>query len=280
MTKSVLITAAASITLTAIVVTVVRDRPLASAPQAPEDATLATSARKPESGELLARFREARQLAKAKDYKAATEAYIWCFENGRHDAGFNGIRRSYVPSELLQIGRNYPKARAALESLRAATETEAENPHVNHGAIRDLTALNQTLGEEGKTLAFHDRLPPADPRRPALAIALQENFVQLRRYKDAATGFSVKAALAQLDQETAAPLTTKDLDAPRLARRERLLRNTARHIEVLIGIGELPQARELADRMLALDPDATPALLQVHVQRAGLADISSLKPAK
>ncbi len=67
----------------------------------------------------------------------------------------------------------------------------------------------------------------------------------------------------------------------RTAGRSYAISSAAQNIEVLAGAGDLAHARELAGRLLAFDgSEATRALLQKHLERAGRADLLSAGAGK
>jgi hypothetical protein len=66
------------------------------------------------------------------------------------------------------------------------------------------------------------------------------------------------------------PAGTPNADQIRVESRAFTITDTAKNIEMLAGAGELANARSLAERLLRYDAsDATKALVQKHIERAG-----------
>ena len=223
---------------------------------------------------VRARYERARELVKNGDPAEALRELLWCFDEGMvGNASYAGVRSSYVLSAIMELGRQYPAALAALHERRDRAQQRIQSGGGDNGEIPDLVALNRVLGEDQLTLAVFDQLPPGDRKRQMMAIYAGETLLENRRYGDVLLGRSYASMSSQFEmttQERPLPANVSDPERLRSAQRGYAITANANNIEVLAGVGDLAHARALADRLLAYDnTESTRALIQQRAERAG-----------
>lgn len=219
-----------------------------------------------------ARYRRASELAREGDPAEALRELLWCYDVGMvSQSSYNGVRSSSLLSEIKRLGERHPPALAALRDRR-----DRAHRRILAGGdaeIPDFVALNRTLEEERLTLEVFDQVPAGGRQKQVLAIYSSNLLVAERRYAEALLGSPYHSMSARFERDiNEHPDSREDPGAERLgaSQRTRTITATAEDIEVLAGAGQLDNARNLAERLLAYDnTPATRALIQQHAERAG-----------
>jgi hypothetical protein len=215
--------------------------------------------------EVEGRFRRALATME-KDSETALRELLWCYDVGFPRAGGSRLRAqmSSVATALGRLAENYAPAQTALrERLDRAVQRLLSSPDEHE--VSELYSLSRALKEQQVLLTIHDQLPPGDPRRRSVAIYAFDQFVEARRYRDAAAGRPYASMSSSLEMDAQMGKQLRGFSAKR----------AATNIEVLAGAGELEHARTLAERLLNHDGSAeTRALLQHHLDRAGHPELS------
>jgi RNA polymerase sigma factor (sigma-70 family) len=233
---------------------------------------------------VTARLQRARELARSGDAEQALKEYLWLFDEGMvRVSSFAGVRESYLLSEIKALGQSYP---AALEALKSRRDEAEQRLHAGSGdfdAASTFAAINRTLDEPQRTVAFYDSLPPNSPDRRMLAMIAFDPLVASQRYSDAMIGRDYSRMVSTFEmsaQERPVPQSIADPERFRAMQRNQLVESTTTNIEVLAGAGDLDQAKELAQRLLKYDSSAqTKAVLARHLSRAGRPDLLSSSAA-
>lgn len=190
-------------------------------------------------------------------------------------------RRASAESQVMmatleRFGRVFPPAKEALRELRdtAMREFQEERAKVEESRlalppftaiVTEIALLNQRLGDEAATVAFHDSLPPIELLRRLLRSTAYAHFVELRRYEEAAQGRPFSTMLSHLDRFKRVTGDT----APAVAARATYIEAAALNLQVLTALGRTDEARMLTEAVFALDgSEATRALVQRHTNRA------------
>ncbi len=246
---------------------------------APTGASSSAIATPIESGPITAdtvqaRYRRAQELARNGDPAEALRELLWCFDTGMVQVtSFGGVRRSFLLSEVVRLGERYPAALDALRERRDAAEKRLLASETDFDATANFSSINHYLKEPDRTLAVFDQLPADDRRKRTLAMTAFDVLLERQRYPDAALGRTFVQMMQQFDrsaEERPVPASIKDPTALRKAQQSYLVSSTGKHIEVLAGVGQLDQARQLAAKLLAQDGSPeTRAKVQTHVERAG-----------
>jgi len=104
----------------------------------------------------------AKSLADEGSYEDALQRYLWYFEHSRQDAGQRGIRISFALSDWQELGRRYPKARAALVGIRDAEGREFSEGRGDLELFMEIAAINERLGASDATEALFKDLGARD----------------------------------------------------------------------------------------------------------------------
>jgi hypothetical protein len=213
-----------------------------------------------------ARYQHARQLARTGDPAEALKELLWCFDEGMpRVSGFGGVRLSYLLEDIKKLGEKYPAALDALRERRDAAEKLLHASATDFDAGQTFAAINRTLGEQDRTIAWFDQIDPATPRRHMIAMLAFDPLVEAKRYTDALAGHTYAQMSSSFE------MFAHDTSGPR---GQYLVTSTAKNIEVLAGAGDLAHARSLAQRLLSVDhSEATVKLLNEHLARAGHPDL-------
>ena len=140
--------------------------------------------------------------------------------------------------------------------------------------LKDLSAMARALKDEPTMVALYDAIPEGDARRPKVAIYAAEGLIAEKRYREVLTGRTYGSMSSSFEMNSR--FNTMPGATAEIAERMKgyAVTAAAKNIEVLAGAGDLAHARELAGRLLALDnSEATRALLQTHLERAGQAGL-------
>lgn len=140
-------------------------------------------------------------------------------------------------------------------------------------AANEFAALSEALGETGALLEAFDQLPPGDPRRRGFGLRVYRDLAQAQRYAEALE-VQPYGTMTRLLESNANPSPSFPADA-RASLLKHGLEAAATNIEVLAGAGDLEHARELRDRVLALDGSAEMKdRLRAALTRAGHAELA------
>ncbi|HWZ95936.1 MAG TPA: thioredoxin family protein [Opitutaceae bacterium] len=220
-------------------------------------------------GRVQARFNLGRILARTGNDEEALAEFLWCYDTGMTpSSGFQGVRDSFLLSDIAHLGRHFPPARAALRERRDKALADAKAPDAAFGTLMDLVALNQALKKDSKTLAFLDQLPVDDPRRKSLDLVLFSQLLAAKRYADAAKGqpYSEMKRSFVMSQQ----VESRFDPSRRQMFHDYQVRWLAEHIEVLAGSGQIAEAKELLTLALTYDhSDEAKVMIRQHLERAG-----------
>lgn len=223
---------------------------------------------------VKARYEHAQALDRDGRLAEALAEYLWCYDVGMpRIPALGGVRGSYLLGFIARLGERHPAALNALNARRDAAERRVLASADDFEAASTLTYINRALKDEPRSLEFHDRLPVGDPRREAIGKLLFEPLTAAQRYQEAAQAKPYHSMsghfemVAGREPKGATPALTEQL---KQNQRNYVIRSAAKDIEVLVGVGDLEHAADLAMRVLAFDssPETT-ALLESHVARAG-----------
>jgi hypothetical protein len=226
------------------------------------------------SGLVSARWKRAQELVREGDGAEALRELLWCYDVGMVQVtSMRALRLSAVLMQMAMLGERYPQVLEVLRERRDQVRQRVLASESDFSAVQEFGAINRALKDERANLAVFDQLPPGDRRRRTLASSSSDYLVENRRYKDAAEArpyASISSVFELLIQERPLPTNTPNPEEFRRKQRESVVALTARNIELLAGSGDLPNARTLAERLLAYDnSEATRALIQKHAERAG-----------
>jgi hypothetical protein len=247
--------------------------------------TDAPAAKEPITGDMVqARLLHARELAKSGQSEEALREFLWCLDVGLKRDGRSLPLLSVVILEIGELGKQYPEALAALRTRRDQSAARVLASETDFNAVMEFSSLNRAVGESDRNIELFDRLPAGDRRRRTLAGGAIDSLIESRRYADALEGnpYSSMSSMFEVQiQERPQTAALPNANEIRKSVRDYTVKNTARNIEVLAGAGDLDHARTMLGRLLSYDSsEATKALVQTHLERAGHAELLSPAAAK
>lgn len=204
------------------------------------------------------------QLVRENSPQAALDVYLACY---RELSARGGVERQILMSAIKNLSRTYPPAQNSLHELRDAALQRVRANLDDKDAISEAALLNERLGQGAASVALYDSLPSNHPGRQALAVIAGKAFLEARRYRDVLVGESFGSMLTNFDRM--AGMMQRQTGSGAAAFRGNLVTETLADIEALTGAGQLPEARTLTDKLLAIDDsETTRAALKGHLERA------------
>lgn len=222
---------------------------------------------------LEERFRAARDLGRSGDPSQALRELLWCWDEGlkQGNTATEPVWRGRLADGLRDLSARHPPAREELLRRRDSLRERILASPGGGDLVPEYTSLLRVLGEEPAVLGLLDHLPPGDGRRTTVTIYASEQLMAARRYVEAMEGVSAGTLFSMFETKARMASTSapKSDGSP-----SSLARSTARDVELLAGSGHVADARELAQRLLALDrSEGTRALIRRHAERAGQPDL-------
>ncbi len=238
----------------------------ATPPSAPAAApALTTSA-------VQARFARAQDLARRGENAAALEEFLWCYDEGMVSVQSMGaVRNSFLVGALGRLAATYPPAGEALRARRDAAERTMRSDPSDSRSAMDFAALNDALDENLRTLEFIRTLPATDLRRESMGRRVVRELVKQRRYAEAINFVDYGNLLRSFELGKSGTIVGGSVTEERAnMRKKSLVRTTSQNIELLAGAGDTERARDLLERVMAVDrSEETLTTLRQHLERAG-----------
>jgi thiol-disulfide isomerase/thioredoxin len=217
---------------------------------------------------------------KGKDAEALAE-YLWCFDHGLETSpSFTGVRLSFLLSNIKNLAAHYPPAQKALETRRDERQAKVVAGSTDFQMVQDLVSLNQTLGQEEKSLAVFDGLSSKSPARAMMADELTDQFLEAKRYADVLAAVDVASAFKGEVDRFNFMLNSVGKNSPMRDQMEGSLRQLtvtsgANYFEALAGLKRNQDAKDLAGQILKFDASQeTRDLLAKAAKRAGNAELA------
>lgn len=226
-------------------------------------------------GHVDARFKRAKDLAKAGQSEEALAEFLWCYDEGMVlVSAFDGVRGSYLLGEIARLGEKYPLALDALRVRRDQLFDAILADPDDSAAFLDFASINGALKEDALNLALFEKLPSGDARRRMLGLQVYETLAQTKRYAEALEAHSYRDMTslfeALIEEQDLTSLPDDKIAQIRAHNRASGIKAAARDLEVLVGAGKLDQAQLFAAQVLAYDDTpATRQLIQDAAARAG-----------
>lgn len=213
-----------------------------------------------------ARYKKARELAKAGNHAEALKELLWCYDEGMpRIPSYSGVRHSFLLSEIVKLSASYPPALAALQNRRDKAYQQLIANAGDAEAIAGFSNLNRVLNDSGRTLQFYDQLAPDSPGKQTAGLYIYDELASAGRYKEAVQARPYRQMLSFFEDIAEVPksaLTGPDAEKIRAMNRTHTTKLGAGFVEVLAGSGQLEDARDLAEIITAYDssPEAKSAL--------------------
>jgi hypothetical protein len=129
-------------------------------------------------------FDKGRELAEAGDHAGALNALLFAFDHSLAVSGWGGVRLSYIPGEIAELGVNYPPALDALRARRDARERLIRDGETDYNVVAEWTALNQYLLDKDRELILLNEMEAAGTLKSSLKKTIvQDNFERLLQEK-------------------------------------------------------------------------------------------------
>ena len=219
------------------------------------------------------RYKRAKELAKSGNHTEALTEFLWCYDEGmRRVTAFGGVRQSFLLSDIVKLGQSYPPALTALRERRDEAQRLLATEPDDHDAASTFSSVNTALKESAHTLHYYDELALNNPARKTLAPLIYDELAGAQRYQEAVQAKPFKQMLSLFeDVAEPPPLSIRPISEKTLASmRSGTVKFGAGFVEVLAGAGQLTDARDLIDVILAYDSSPeTRATLQRSVVKAG-----------
>ncbi len=194
---------------------------------------------------------------RAGRYAESLQKHEWFFEHSRNERGMGGVRLSFALGDWLELASDYQPAMVAFVSLRDRTETRCRESRGEFKAFHELSALNEYLDSNERTIAMFLDIANLDNNAAAriyhvaepylVASCLYEEcgpFIEIERTIE--TNISVLRIGKEVEQTQAG----LEHSPPRLA--ERLFRERTTRLVALLALnGRMSDAKMAMNRSLA-----------------------------
>jgi tetratricopeptide (TPR) repeat protein len=205
-------------------------------------------------------------LAAKGRYAQALREYLWCLDVGmQKDQGYSGVRRSFLLSNMMDLGQKYPPALAALrirrDQARTALIKGVKDPEVAY----DFASYNDYIGNPAQTLALYDSLKArGGPVAKALFEVVRRMLLENQRYADLLAGYGdaskrADQAIGAYNRTITDSRVNKDPRNMYLAGKMKLrTRQACEEIyEALLGTNRIAEAVSVRDKVLVMDRSLT-----------------------
>lgn len=242
----------------------------------------------------MLRMRVARALEEKGKLDEALAEYLWCFDHGNeHNAGFGGVRVSFLLGDISRLAKSHPPAKEALRTRRDAAEktlmtgkSAASRPKgglaVLLGGGRDerleaasvFAAINREFGESSRTLGVYDKLGRKKGSEAVCKLLFRHVFDDLlkaRRYDDiyADCGDPMRMVDTYVDGAKGKGVFGSRDKQLRDYYKRQVVSEGGKYYEVLLGAGQPNKAAEVADKVLGVNASSSAyARLVAHSRRA------------
>lgn len=205
---------------------------------------------------------EIRNLTKTGQYQQALEKHMLFHEESKSSSGMGGVRLSYALSAWIELGEKYPPALEALIQVRENDKEKLLSGKGGFDNFHDLSAINQRLGEDEKTLELLLTLDEKHPEQlESYYIVAEDLLIKHKKYDICAKYIGdpiAKYESLRYRREMELSLSRKN---PKLNNSKFLdhadqsyIDGVIALIEVLTAINKLEDAREVQKRALSYFP--------------------------
>jgi hypothetical protein len=213
-----------------------------------------------------AALNDARSFAQQGRYEEALQKHLWFHENAlKYQPAMSGVRLSFALFYWIELGEKYPKARAALVSIRDRDTGKVAGGQGSFALFMDVAAINDYLKEKPSTVELFKTL---HAKYPALAqqcyhvaepylIAQHEYKICSAYIPDALQRFERIQQMRTMHLDLAKKSYPRMEDYARIEGYvERLFaEETSRLIEILVGADRQPDAEKVRKQALAVHDD-------------------------
>lgn len=202
---------------------------------------------------------DARLSAKNGDYARALECYLFAFDNSLAVNGWGGVRLSYIPSEIAELGMKYPPATEALRLRRDEREKLIRAGETNYEVIAEWASINRYLNEQDRELGLLKELQETGSLSDSLKQKIvNENFDRLMERRDYSLlgeyfnrfGKRFMYRIFHYERARIFPEQNERSGTEREHRRSDIAKAGADVFELALGTNRLEQADGIVDRVL------------------------------
>ena len=230
--------------------------------------------------DAMERMNYADALAQKGRNAEALKEYLWCLDEGnKYTPGFYGVRLSFLLSDIMRLGEQYPPALAALKQRRDAARASLVKGSADTDIAADFAAYNENLGQQADTLTVYDRVKSQKSQAStALFRSISPLLLEQKRYADLIAGTGDLSAHVDVELATFRLMSANaQTDKQAVAYKEamaymkgELVKTVGGYYEALLGTDKTTEADALRDKLLAFDAGAaTYGELMRHATRAG-----------
>jgi hypothetical protein len=225
-------------------------------------------------------WNDAKDLMERHQYEDALQRHIWYFNHAlEYDQGQTGVRLSFALSQWVELGRRYPKAKAALLEIRDRDAQRLASGQGYADLFSDVHSINRYLGQDDATLALFKRMRETDLKLAgecyyyAEDLLLQKGEYQMlldcigdpqSRFESARHGFEVQIEsqqrMAEMRKQHPMPTprfagTFHPPDMGQLATNN-FVGQVCKLVEILVATGHQADAEKIRDQAVAVLDDA------------------------
>jgi thiol-disulfide isomerase/thioredoxin len=119
-------------------------------------------------GDMQQRLRFAQTLLQSGRRDEATDELVWLWDNiAQVEPSMTGVRLSFMARDIETLAAVHPPARERFARIRDELETSPDK-RLDANARLDWVVLNGTLGDDDRTVAWHDAVKDDAAAAPAL----------------------------------------------------------------------------------------------------------------
>ena len=202
-------------------------------------------------------------MVRQDHYPEALERHLWFHDHAlEHEPSMYGVRLSFALSYWKSLADVYPPALTALTETRNRKEQTLLDHQGNTALFHDVVALNQTLGEDDRTVALFEKI---DQDRPNMArqfwTVAKDAVIAAKRYDLAGKHIGNPSrefikVKAMYDRNTALYDDPRmDGDQFKVFNENNLVEESLKLIEVALALDDIPAAKDVQKKALAVVQD-------------------------
>lgn len=175
-----------------------------------------------QTNDLHAYLSETRRLQRTGENEQALERHLWFHKHAlEHDPSMYGVRLSFAMGDWKRLAETYPPALRAMMKVRDEKTQRIIDGEGSYALFHDVASLNETLGENGKTLELFKTLEEKQPGMAMLCWNLVKDLAFDQKRMDLLTKYAADPTADFQDvkedyQRLAALIEKKDIGGSQL----------------------------------------------------------------